>query len=136
MGNMEQANLVLVDSNLWIDFLSLADGRERSELGRLLQRRIAATTGVVSAEVLYGARSGEHFEQLGEVLGRLHFLETTRAVWHTVAELGFDLKLRGENIALPDLIIAAVSIEHGCPLYTRDDDFQRVPGLRFHSPEP
>lgn len=136
MSNIEQANLILVDSNLWIDFLSLADGRERSELGRLLEERVAATTGVVSAEVLYGARSKEHFDRLAEVLGRLHFLDTTKAVWQTVAALGFDLKSRGETVALPDLVVAAVSIEHGCPLYTRDDDFQRVPGLRFHSPEP
>ena len=128
------ADLVLVDSNLWIDFLSVPDSRDRSELHGLMRRRLAATTGIVSAEVLYGASSNEQFERLARLMNRIHFLDTTQVVWTTVTGLAFHLKQTGEPLPLPDLIIAAVTIEHGCRLFTRDQGFQRIPELRMFVP--
>ena len=65
----------------------------------------------------------------------LDFLETTQAVWESVAGLAFDLKTKGESLPLPDLILAAVSLQHGCQILTRDKAFQRIPGLRLYTPE-
>ena len=129
-----QSSLVLVDSNLWLDFLSLSNSPGRSELAELMKRRVAATTGVVSAEVLHGARSAEHFARLARLLNRVHYLDTTQAVWETVAELAFALKLRGEALPLPDIVIGAVALQHGCQLYTLAQDFRRIPGLELYEP--
>ena len=129
-----RSSLILVDSNLWIDFLRNSTSPGRSELAELMKRRLAATTGVVSAEVLRGARSPEHFARLARLLNRVHYLDTTQAVWETVAELAFGLKLRGEALPLPDLVIGAVALQHGCQLYTLDQDFKRIPNLELYEP--
>ena len=126
------SDLVLVDTNLWIDFLSLPDFPERLDLEELMEGRRAATTGIVSAEVLYGARSEQDFERLAALLSRVHVLETTTAAWKTVAKLAFNLKQGGDSLPLPDLVIAAVSLHHGCSLFTRDQGFRRIPELRLY----
>lgn len=117
------SSLVLVDSSLWIDFLWYSTSPGRSELAELMKRRLAATTGVVSTEVLRGARSPEHFARLARLLNRVHYLDATQAVWETVAELAFALMSRGKALPLPGLVIGAVALQHGCPLYTLDQDF-------------
>jgi predicted nucleic acid-binding protein len=38
-------------------------------------------------------------------------------------------RLRGRRIALGDGLIAATAVAHGLPLYTRDDDFEGLPGV-------
>ena len=45
------------------------------------------------------------------------------------AEIHKDLKSRGKTIPTNDLWIAAIAIEHGLALYTRDAHFKSVAGL-------
>ena len=87
---------------------------------------------MVSAEVLYGARSKEQFDRLADLFNQLHFLETTQAAWRVTADLAFTLKSQGETMQLPDLIIGAVALEHGCQLFTKDEAFHRISGLRLY----
>ncbi len=39
-------------------------------------------------------------------------------------------RLRGRRIALGDGLIAATAVSHALPLYTRDCDFEGLPGIR------
>ena len=128
------SDFVLVDSNIWIDFLTLPSSPGGSELADLVRRRIAATTAIVSVEILYGSASEQAYERLAALMSQVHFLNTTQAVWDTVAKLSFGLKRSGEMLSLPDLIISAVALEYGCPLFTRDRAFERVSGLNLYAP--
>ena len=128
-------DLVVVDSSVWVQFLNVPDSEERHQVTGLINRGIAATTGVIVAEVLHGARSREHFRDLSEMMAGLHYLETTRRVWDSVAELTFVLKSRGATVPMPDLVIATVAMEYRCRLLTRDQSFERIPGLILYSPK-
>jgi len=51
------------------------------------------------------------------------------AVSHRYAEIHSELRRRGKPIPTNDLWIAALALEHGLMLYTRDVHFAEVPGL-------
>lgn len=50
-------------------------------------------------------------------------------VSHRYAEIHRVLRSRGQPIPTNDLWIAAVAVEQGLVLYTRDSHFEKVPGL-------
>jgi tRNA(fMet)-specific endonuclease VapC len=45
------------------------------------------------------------------------------------AELKMQLKKQGTPIPINDVWIAALSLQHGATLFTRDSDFERIPQL-------
>ena len=89
--------------------------------------------GVVYAELLRGARDETQFRALEEQLDALPFLEMTTATWRDTGRILGDLRRRGSAISLPDAAIAALALEQGLQVYTRDDHFQRIPGLELHT---
>ena len=91
--------------------------------------------GMVMTEVLQGARTRREFEILGDRLAALRFLNMNRETWISVGELALGLRERGAMIPLTDLIIAAVAMQYGEPVYAADDHFQRIPGLLLYEPE-
>ena len=119
---------------MWLQFFNRPGSPERAQVDELIARKVAATTGVVVAEILQGARSQEHLRELEDMMRGLPFLDTTRAVWEIVGELAFTLRSKGESLPIPDLAIGAVAIEYRCQLFTRDEDFRRIPGLQLYSP--
>ena len=88
--------------------------------------------GVVLAEILQGARSPQEFDDLHGRLSVLPYVEATQETWARVGALSFQLRQRGQMVALVDLLIAALALEHGHQVYTLDEHFQRVPELRLH----
>ncbi len=66
----------------------------------------------------------------------LKVLPITAEVALLTGDLDAELQLRGERIAIQDLLIAATAIAHGMELSTRNQrHFQRVPGLTVISPD-
>ena len=56
-------------------------------------------------------------------------VDTDAPVSHRYAALHHALRLKGRPIPTNDLWIAAIAMEHGLVLYTRDAHFEAVPGL-------
>jgi predicted nucleic acid-binding protein len=108
--------------------------RERREIVRLLTRDEVATTGMVVAEVLQGAKSEAEYERWQDRFIGPHFYDDSRKTWERAARLSYDLRRRGEETELSDLVIAAVALENDLEVYTNDSDFDRVPGLRRYVP--
>jgi tRNA(fMet)-specific endonuclease VapC len=48
---------------------------------------------------------------------------------HLYARVFADLRAQGTPIPTDDVWIAALAMQHGLPLYTRDAHFRAVPGL-------
>ena len=132
--NQNQSELVLIDSSVWIQYLNVRVFPGRNSIDRLMSDDTACVNGVIKAEVLLGSKTRNEFSELGDILGGVIDLPTNGRVWNLVAELAFELKLRGEMLPIPDLIIAATAIGHGCWLYTLDKGFARITELRFYDP--
>ncbi len=124
---------VIVDTSEWVQYFRFADSTEAAEVRRLLVAGEVVMVGVVYVELLRGARDAAQFHALEDHLDALPFLEMTNATWRDTGRILRDLQRRGSAISLPDAAIAALVIEHGLRVYTRDDHFQRIPGLELHT---
>ena len=94
----------------------------------------AATTEIVIAEVLQGARSEEEFNRLQDKLAAVHFYAADRAIWEKAGKLSFELYRRGLPTPLADLVVGVLAIEHNLVVYARDAHFERVPSLELYKP--
>ena len=88
--------------------------------------------GPVLTEILQGARSSSELVFFASRLTHLPFLETKQDTWVKAGELNNLLRSSGRMLALSDLVIAAIALEHDVPVYSLDSDFDRVPELRRH----
>lgn len=124
--------MVIVDTSIWLQFLRGRDPVVKAEMDRLRASGDMAMAGVVMAELLQGASSQQEFDLLSEGLGTLPFLIEAKDTWIRVGRLSFQLRRTGTPVSLADLLIAALAEEHGCSIYTLDEHFQRIPGLKLH----
>ena len=123
---------VIVDSSAWIEYFRDPDSAHGDEVERLVKDGDAILVGVVYAELLRGARNEGELRSLDERLEALPFLEAGRETWRRAGQLLFDLRRQGLTIPLTDAVIAALALEGDHRLYTLDEHFQRVPGIRLH----
>ncbi len=124
---------VVVDTSQWVQYFRIGASAEAAEVDRLLALGEVVMVGVVYAELLCGARDETQFRALEQQLDALPFLEMTTATWRDTGRILSDLQQEGLTIPLPDAAIAALALEQALQVYTRDDHFQRIPGLELHT---
>jgi predicted nucleic acid-binding protein len=66
-----------------------------------------------------------------EFLDALAYYETTRAIARRAGELKAVWSRKGHTLALPDVLIAAVALEHGLALATADRQHFPMPELKL-----
>jgi|DewCreStandDraft_3_1066083.scaffolds.fasta_scaffold05407_3 predicted nucleic acid-binding protein len=123
---------IVVDTSVWVNFFRLPGSPEGEELAELLENGQAAMVAVVLAELMRGARDEAELEFLEETLGALPFLEAQQQTWKRAGRLLFQMRRSGVNLHLADALIATVAQENGCPVYSLDEDFGRIPNLQIH----
>ncbi len=83
------------------------------------------TEVLISAHFKGGALLGETLD----LASRLEVLPIDDPVAAEAGRLGAELLRRGHSLPTTDLLIAAAARLHQHILVTRDEDFQRIPGL-------
>jgi hypothetical protein len=125
--------MVIVDTSVWLQALNVGTSVERREVDKLLAINEVAMVGIVMAEVLRGARNEGEFERLRLRLAEVPFLPETKETWTRVGAVAYQLKRRGLTVPLPDVLIGAIALEHGQEVYTQDEHFRRIPGLKLYA---
>ena len=121
--------MILVDSSAWIEFQrgtgSAADRRLTRAIGA---DEPLATTGIVTLEILAGARDEQHDRQLRRLLARCRFLPLEEPSDHEAAAgLYRECRRSGTTIRrLPDCLIAAVAMRTQAELLHCDSDFDAI----------
>jgi predicted nucleic acid-binding protein len=118
--------LILVDSSVWIDFLSSRGGYPGAELRRMIQdNEPLAVTGVVITEVLQGLI--RNLDTLEQLLAQFEILEPNGLKTYSTAAAMYRIA-RGKGISLTtiDTIIAAIALENGASVFTLDPGFSRI----------
>jgi predicted nucleic acid-binding protein len=121
--------LILVDSSVWIDFLSSAPGRAGGELRRMISdAEPFALTGLIITEILQGlARDASRIERY---LSQWDLLEPSGLRTYREAAAIFRLgRAKGVSLTIMDVLIAAVALEHRTSVFTLDKSFSRVARL-------
>jgi predicted nucleic acid-binding protein len=125
--------MVLVDTSIWVDFFRSRNFAHSMELANLLRSNQVLVIGVVIGEVLQGAQSDQEFIRVRDRLLVLPYVDETAENWASAGELGYRLRRQGITIGIIDLLIATLAMEHDAEVYSLDQHFQRVPGLKHHS---
>jgi len=129
----EKSRLILVDSSVWIDFLSSSPSSAGAELRRMIaDAEPFALAGVVITEVLQGlkrdVRRMEHYLSQWELLEPKGF-----STYREAAVIFRAARAKGVAVTTIDALIAAIVLEYGATLFTLDKDFTRIAGI-IHLP--
>jgi tRNA(fMet)-specific endonuclease VapC len=92
---------------------------------------------IVVGELRAGFASGDRRDENDQLLQRfldspnVHTATVTDETTRVFAQTYLELRLAGKPVGTNDLWIAAISIEHQCPLLTADSDFSRIKTLKL-----
>jgi len=94
---------------------------------------LLALPAIVIGEYRYGVRRSRfraRYESwLEQVIRATRILEITLATTDTYAEVRLSLRRKGRPLPASDTWIAALALQHGLPLLSRDAHFDNVDGL-------
>lgn len=119
--------MIAVDTSVWIDFFR---GRAPTveTLSGLLDRDEVALPISVKLEILSGARKSEVL-RLERVLSALPMLYPTEGLWKRMEKWVTAGAAAGQRFGVGDLLVAGLTVEHDCTLWSLDSDFARMAKL-------
>ncbi len=118
--------MFLIDSSAWVEYLrpkGLPQIRER--VREVLQREEAISCGIVTVEILRGAKNEKDFQSLYDSLSSLPQIPIDEAVIERASRWGFLLDRRGKPVSTTDLLIASAAYKRARILHA-DSDFERI----------
>jgi predicted nucleic acid-binding protein len=131
--------VVIVDSTVWIDFLTGAPTPEANWLDRELGRRRLGLTDIVLCEVLQGIRDDRRFEEVRARLSSFEVLAMGGSELAVATARNYRrLRARGHTVRTTiDGLIATFCLINDHILLHRDRDFdafEKILGLRVVHP--
>jgi predicted nucleic acid-binding protein len=118
--------MFLIDSSAWIEYLRPKGSREVKERVReVLQKEEAISCGIVTVEILRGAKNEKDFRSLYDSLSSLPQIPIDEGVIERASNWGFLLERKGKSVSTIDLLIAAAAYKRAQILHA-DSDFERI----------
>jgi predicted nucleic acid-binding protein len=121
---------VFVDTSVWVDYLRGRTTTVRRDLAALLEEDRVALAAPVRVELLAGARR-DQVSQLRHLLAAIPTYRPTDSTWAAMEEWAVRGAREGQRFGVADLLVGAIAREQGGPLWSLDDDFQRMAALHF-----
>lgn len=121
--------MVLIDSTIYIDWERSGQGL----IGSLLfftECREVAVCGMVCCEVGTGIRDAAMRTHLKAIWQTLSYIPTDNRLWEESEDVLWSLERQGRRIPLADAVIASCARRVGATVYTRDGQFDLIPGIR------
>ena len=127
--------MILVDTDLWIDFFAGAEPGA-SAVDRLLHQRRAVLSVITAFELLCGVRGKKKLAQLDELCRVVPSIDLSVGATRIAASHYARLKQAGKLIGNQDLLLAGTALEYQLPVLTRNlRHFERITGLEVLSPQ-
>lgn len=129
--------MVIVDTSAWIEFFR-RQGNASVKLAMvgLLDQYEATLCGPVEMEFLGGARPEEK-DRLKAWFSLVPYLRNDQKLWRKAADNFSKLRKFGLNVPWNDVLIATLTIEADCRVYSVDKHFEAMaPLLGFHLYQP
>ena len=126
--------MIIVDTTVWIDYLSGRDNSETDYLDRELSRQRLGLTDLILCETLQGVPDERSFTRVLQELRKFELFETGGEEMAILAARNFRrLRQHGRTVRKTiDCLIATFCLHHGHSLLHRDrdfDHFEQVFGL-------
>ena len=118
---------VLLDSSILIPALRVGGGKdEKQRVAALLTSGRAAVTEAILYELWRGAKPGREQEGVRRLASDLPVLKTTAAVWEKCFELARRCRVKGFQIPMGDMLVAACALEYGVVVEQADTHFEQI----------
>ena len=127
--------MIIADADAWIDFWRHPSSETAAAMDSLIRDERVGLIGIVLAELQRGFRDDGERLRMNDMLEGLPYVEMTRDTWEHAGRIAGELDSTGLSIPITDACIAAVAIESGHEVLTRDRHFERIPGLHLYKPE-
>lgn len=118
--------MIVVDSSVWIDFLTARDSPQTSRLDQSLSRERVIVGDLIKVEVLQGFRDDRQFATARRLMDRCVNIDIAGQAVVTAAVQNYRI-LRSPGVTVRktiDCLIATRCIEDGHSLLFSDRDFQ------------
>jgi predicted nucleic acid-binding protein len=121
---------MLTDTTFWIDLLEERQRRRPSAAHEFLAQH--RSHELLVSIITWGelAAGVDSYDELNQLLRRIHVLPLALQIAWEGSRIDRELKRTGGRLGENDNWIAATARAAGLALVTRDEAFQRVPGLR------
>ena len=124
----------MVDTSAWVDFFR-GTSKTADAVSKLIEKGQATICGVISYELIQGAKSDDEAFNLSAVLSALNYIELTSDLWIRAGNISSGLRRKGITLPMSDLLIGAIALEHGLEVLTTDEHFASIPGLKQYHGE-
>lgn len=119
--------MVIIDSSAWIAFLRDGEGPTADGVAEVLKQGSGSTCGVIEMEILAGARSERHLQELEALLGDVDRLSIEAFDYSAAAQIYRQCRAQGVTPrGLEDCLIGAVALRSGAEVLHNDRDFERL----------
>ncbi len=129
-GNMAS---VLLDTSVWIDALRGKIPHVVEVTEKLLKDDRILICGPILFEIKRGLRPPDR-KKILPLFDALIRLSVDETVWDAAGDLDASLRKKGITIPPMDVIIAQVCLHHKVSIFTLDEHFHSIPGLKFFEP--
>jgi predicted nucleic acid-binding protein len=126
--------IILLDTNVLIDVLCNRGNRRHLLANFVEQGHTLATSAINVGEVYAGMRPHETTET-DRLMSNIESYPTTGAIARHAGMLKSAYSQKGKTLSLPDMIVAATALTHGCSLMTNNRKDFPLPELTL-SPLP
>jgi predicted nucleic acid-binding protein len=129
-GNAES---IMLDTSVWIDALRGQTPQNITVTKALLNDDRIFICGPVLFEIKRGLRPPDR-KKILPLLDALIRLSVDEPIWDAAGDLDASLRKKGITIPPMDIIIAQVCLHHEVSLFTLDEHFHLIPGLKLFDP--
>ena len=120
---------IIADTCVWIEFFRKKTMISQ-ELKKLVAGRQVLMSGIIVYELLQGVKKKKDAENIKRGTLALGYLEVTSETWLMAGDLFFELRRKGITLPPSDVLLAALTIESQCRLFTIDRHFDQIPNLK------
>ena len=117
---------VLVDTSAWIDFFRKKELERHELVATLLREGRAIGTGIVSLELLRGAKTNKEIKLVSELFETVEMVYQIPSTYSAAGKMGYDLARNGYTLSTVDLLIAQIAMENDLSLLTLDQHFAPI----------
>ncbi len=118
--------MFLIDSSVWIEYLRSGGSiKIKEKVKELLNLGVIASCGIVTIEILRGAKNKRDFDELYDSFVSLPHVPLDEEVIKKASQWGFEMDRKGKVVSTTELIIASAAYKKAKLLHI-DSDFKMI----------